>query len=267
MIKVADAYGVKCDVPNPTKEIRGELPIWYHCGFKAGRSTANSVASRCLRDRHGVVSTAQCAKVAGRITLEGGEHRPNPNCMCYECDADRRVRGCANPHRCATAAAKAVAKIWQKWDPSRRGNRDGLTLTRGRKQRNESARLDKQRVLFDPSVTLDKPVASVFRVFTKQNHDSRHVGLRPLRRFVVPEEEVEVYTDGSCAQDGQGDARAGSGVWFQHNDERNEGVRVPFDDRLFDEQSNQAAEIYAVTLAESKVPRSHQCMSLVTQSM
>ncbi|KAI0353111.1 ribonuclease H-like protein [Trametes cingulata] len=43
-------------------------------------------------------------------------------------------------------------------------------------------------------------------------------------------------------------AQAGSGVWFGPSDSRNVGVRVPAGT-----QSNQAGEIYAITVAESKV--------------
>ncbi|KAI0356448.1 hypothetical protein OH77DRAFT_1477486, partial [Trametes cingulata] len=248
MIRAGAKFGVKCDVRNPAKDLREELPVWYHCGSKPGRSTANSTSSRCLRDRHMVMTTKQCAKVAERLTLADTGHKPRASCPCTDCDADRRVRSCDNPHRCALAAKKAIEKLERKWQPDRPGNIDGLTLTRSRRERNQQAQLGGGRVLFDLSITQSAPIAFGFRVFTSDAVGMDCAALRPPRPYHRPEETVEVYTDGSCKENGRAQAQAGSGIWFGHADPRNEGVRVPAD-----EQSNQAAEIYAVTLAEAKV--------------
>ncbi|KAI0687596.1 hypothetical protein C8Q76DRAFT_772165 [Earliella scabrosa] len=63
MIKTAKKYGVVADSPNPSREIKAAMPIWYHVGLLDGRSTANSGASKCLRDRHDVNGT--CGRTAG----------------------------------------------------------------------------------------------------------------------------------------------------------------------------------------------------------
>ncbi|KAI0357399.1 ribonuclease H-like protein [Trametes cingulata] len=93
------------------------------------------------------------------------------------------------------------------------------------------------------------PLQNVFRVFVDRDHELGKVGTRPPRRYALNEEEVEVFTDGSCFDNGLRNARAGSGVWFGPGDSRNAGVRVPGE-----VQSNQAAEVFAVTLAASKTP-------------
>ncbi|KAI0355196.1 RnaseH-domain-containing protein [Trametes cingulata] len=180
---------------------------------------------------------------------EDGTHKPHASCPCYECDADRRVRCCDNPHRCATAAHRAISKLHVKWNPLRQSNLDGLTLTKSRKRKNAAARVDNGRILFDPSVTQDVPVSSVFRVFTSPDREPTRAALRPKRPFQVAEEAVEVFTDGSCHNNGWADAAAGSGIWFGPGDARNEGARVPAN-----AQSNQAAEVYAASLAGMKVP-------------
>ncbi|KAI0349339.1 ribonuclease H-like protein [Trametes cingulata] len=119
---------------------------------------------------------------------------------------------------------------------------------RTRISENRAARIDNDRITFNPSLTQDLPLSEVFRVFTTGDGCGAPA-LRPRRRFQVEEEAVEVYTDGSCTNNGTASAQAGSGVWFGCNDSRNQGVRVPTST-----QSNQGGEIYAVTVAESKVP-------------
>ncbi|KAI0669897.1 hypothetical protein C8Q78DRAFT_1070352 [Trametes maxima] len=57
MIAAAKKYGVRCEVKNPAKELRGMMPVWYHLGEAPGRNSANTTASRCLRDRHMVETT------------------------------------------------------------------------------------------------------------------------------------------------------------------------------------------------------------------
>ncbi|OSC98167.1 ribonuclease H-like protein [Trametes coccinea BRFM310] len=92
------------------------------------------------------------------------------------------------------------------------------------------------------------PLASAFRVFAPQQDEA----LRParvVRQYAVADEEVEVFTDGSCRHGGTADARAGSGLWFGRGDPRNSGERVPYID-----QSNQIAEIYAVAMAHRATP-------------
>ncbi|KAF5337776.1 hypothetical protein D9611_015168 [Ephemerocybe angulata] len=39
--------------------------------------------------------------------------------------------------------------------------------------------------------------------------------------------EEEIYTDGSCKTDGEQTVRAGSGIWFGDDDERNMAFRIP----------------------------------------
>ncbi|EIW62624.1 RNase H, partial [Trametes versicolor FP-101664 SS1] len=249
MIKVAKKFRVCCDVRVATRELKEVMPAWYHLGAEPGRSTANSVAAKCLRRAHGVRTVGECERVAARLRPENEEHVPRSDCECRECVMDRGEGECTNPHRCALAAERLLDKLKPKWSLARGENVDGLSLTKSRKRVNETARAEKGRVVFDPSLAQGAPLAAVFRVFTDVNRDVGEMATRPPRPFGVLQEETEVYTDGSAMQNGSASARAGSGAWFGPNDARNEGARVPYD-----EQTNQAAEIYAVVLAESKVP-------------
>lgn len=249
MVKVAEKYGVRCEVQNPSQRLRNELPIWYHIGRGNGRCTANSPACKCLRANHGVRTTEQCLMVAARLADPDVGHLPQGACPCTACEHDRSAYGCRNPHRCAIAAEKAVNDLKMMWLPTRPGNEDGLTLTRNRILQNRTARADHGRIAFDPSLANRTPLANVFRAFVKHQLPDKMPALRVPRPYQVDGAEVEVYTDGSCVRNGFENAAAGSGVWFGEEDHRNEGVRVPYD-----EQTNQVAEMYAVAVAHRKVP-------------
>ena len=58
------------------------------------------------------------------------------------------------------------------------------------------------------------------------------------------EDELVVYTDGSCAGNGTAEARAGCGVWYGTDDPRNMAIRVPGK-----KQSNQVGELLAILYA------------------
>ncbi|KAI0686285.1 ribonuclease H-like protein, partial [Cytidiella melzeri] len=65
----------------------------------------------------------------------------------------------------------------------------------------------------------------------------------------VAREAVTIYTDGSCINNGDFNARAGAGVWYGLNDARNLSIRVPGPI-----QTNQVGEILAVQQAAARTP-------------
>jgi len=69
------------------------------------------------------------------------------------------------------------------------------------------------------------------------------------------------YTDGSCSNNGETTAMAGSGAWFGENDRRNTGFRVPGP-----EQSNQIGELAAILHVLKSVP-SDRALIIRTDSM
>ncbi|EIW59709.1 RNase H, partial [Trametes versicolor FP-101664 SS1] len=249
MILVAKKFGVCCDVRVASQALKGAMPVWYHIGEESGRSMANTKAGKCLRKNHGVKTVAQADLVTRRLRPEDPDHVPRRDCECAECVSDRMERGCENPHKCALAAERLVERLRPMWNLAQDGAADGLSLTQCRKEANVEARANDERILFEPSITQDSSLSSVFRAFTNPVRATTVAALRPPRPFNVEEEEVEVFTDGSCIHNGMAGAVAGSGVWFGTADPRNEGARVPYD-----AQSNQTAEIYAVTMAVRKVP-------------
>ena len=100
---------------------------------------------------------------------------------------------------------------------------------------------DENLITFNLTLGSAMTIAEGFRVFA-QPHDN----LVPIER--QDEQEIEnahpntiVYTDGSCINNGDDDAKAGCGIWFGENDPRNCSIRVPGK-----EQFNQTGEIIAI---------------------
>ncbi|KAI1781818.1 ribonuclease H-like protein [Ganoderma leucocontextum] len=145
-------------------------------------------------------------------------------------------------------AEKLVARLHPKWKPTETETGDNLTLTRSRKQRNELEKTRNGRVTFNPTIEDGPRTEQAIRVFAGPPSLPNHAIRRPPRPFQVQGEETEVYTDGSCTQNGEASATAGSGLWFGEDDHRNNGFRVP------GMQSNQTAELYAVEKAVDMTP-------------
>ncbi|EIW56838.1 RNase H [Trametes versicolor FP-101664 SS1] len=251
MLKAAKKYGARIDVKNPTDALKEALPVWSHIGPYTGRVMSNSRTSKCLRERHNVATVGACVQLIRRLSgppTAGNAHIPSRGCTCGECVTDREIHGCLNPHKCVISARDLLNKLTPAWAPGGGAHCDGLTLTKSRKRKNNVERGRNGRLLFDPSITSTAPLAHAIRVFTTE--DERLTLLRRAPRpYNVPTEDISVYTDGSYKEDGAAGPRSGAGVWFADADPRNIAAPVPGDT-----QSNQVAEIYAVSLAVHTVP-------------
>ncbi|EIW64290.1 RNase H, partial [Trametes versicolor FP-101664 SS1] len=237
-------------------EIRLALPIWYHIRKSDARSSANSVAAKCLRDNHGVRTVKDCVNTANRLCRRNdqgsdgdGRHTLNKACRCRDCTTDRDVHHCSDPNRCAKAAKRALEQLLPTWRPGIPDPGDGLTLTKRRLDRNKEARYNRQTITFNPSIKSGPYVASCFRVFTEPSDPNAPLPRRPPKPYQVDEQETEIYTDGSAMSNGASNATAGSGLWFGPDDPRNIAARVPGPI-----QTNQAGELYAIAVAANAVP-------------
>ncbi|TFK63672.1 RnaseH-domain-containing protein [Pluteus cervinus] len=174
-------------------------------------------------------------------------HRARKNCACQTCKESRQ-KGCRNPHKCQNAAKKKLGTLQPKWHP---GYKDPHF---------EPPRdLNDDEVWFKPDFKTNT-LTDGFRVFTDPTHLSSevpHVGGCQSRRVTNC---VRIYTDGSCLNNGEYNAKAGCGIWYAPNDERNKGLRLPGE-----EQSNNSAEIGAVLAAISESPID-QDLKIITDS-
>jgi ribonuclease HI len=146
-------------------------------------------------------------------------------------------------------------------NPTTQDPPDGMSLTRTRKLRNELARQNDGEITFDPAITCKESLAECFRVFTTPEDDPPHMAQRYRHRGPIPRcEEITVYTDGACMNNGKKNARCGSGVWFAQDDLRNRSLWVPGE-----AQSNQVGEIAAVIVAMEIIPL-YQPVKICTDS-
>ena len=90
---------------------------------------------------------------------------------------------------------------------------------------------------------------SSIRIFTERESLMEVTNLRGVGDEPQVEDELVVYTDGSCVGNGTAEARAGCGVWYGANDPRNMAIRVPGE-----KQSNQVGELLAILHAIKSTP-------------
>ena len=172
------------------------------------------------------------------------QHLDRTNCACDYCKNDRLNHGCQAPNKCYKMTKCLLEQIQPKWHPNNQPQEDGLTHTQNRQQTNAVAIRDNNEILFNPSLTSDDDLSHNFRIFTEPNSSCVDPAYRKQQPINLPEEDVTVYTDGSCLENGTDEARSGSGVWYGPNHANNVSLRIPGVN-----QSNQVAELAAVLYA------------------
>jgi hypothetical protein len=186
----------------------------------------NLLQSKCLRERHGVRSVGQAEQLA----------EPPPDhkrrwCKCTLCQRLRRDK-CKDPAKCIERAKRLLDTLPGKWDPMNEN-----TIAEG--NNHERADLDEEGgewITFKPHSLVLGELSNAFRIFTD---GEVYNGPIPIREIDDAARTTTVATDGSCENNGQSTARAGSGVFYDYDDERNIAVRVP---GIFT-QSNQTFDI------------------------
>ncbi|KAJ7018664.1 hypothetical protein C8F04DRAFT_894320, partial [Mycena alexandri] len=91
-------------------------------------------------------------------------HYRRRNCACNTCRSDRGA-GCDSPYKCHEEAVKILDCIDEKWDPRIAVNLPNPELTKEEVQLNAQALIDKDSVIFDPSITLQN-LSDGFRIFS-----------------------------------------------------------------------------------------------------
>ena len=139
-------------------------------------------------------------------------------------------------------------------------NQDDLTRTRPRNgntqqtdtEENEDTDEDSPGIRFNPSVTEKKDLAECFRIFVDPDKIKNILATRHPRPRGIPsqdEEEIIVYTDGSCINNGKLDTRCRSSIWLGADSQHNKALRVPGEN-----QSNLIGELAAVVAVLEKLP-------------
>jgi ribonuclease HI len=252
MLKIAKKYNVSFAPIKLSKQLKKQLPAWYHLG--APPKTYHKQKDNCLQNNHKAQKIKHLIKISKRISLTNNEttdnnkkHYPRKNCACKYCKKDRN-KGCENPHKCAITAKEILNKIAPKFNTKSKPKKDNLSLTHSRKEKNQQAHERRQgEIIFDPTITIRTTLGDCFRIFTdpsKQSERPAHRLQAPMRGLNIIEESITIYTDGSCLNNGKYNARSGSGIWVSAENERNKKIRIPGH-----QQSNQIAEITAILVA------------------
>ena len=108
-----------------------------------------------------------------------------------------------------------------------------------------------QGITFDPTVTEKTDLTDCVRIFVDPNKIKNEPAERPPRRagITIQDEEIIVYTDRSCINNGKLNARTRGGIWIEEGNQQNRAIRIPGPD-----QSNQVGEIAAIVVALEKLP-------------
>jgi ribonuclease HI/exonuclease III len=238
MVKTATDCNLRFEGRAIANTVQCEMPIWYHIGgTDALTKYMNIGASKCLRNKHKVMTVGDTLRIA---TRNGTNHVPQQKCGCQECRIDRIQLKCKNPKLCIARAQRLLNCLQPKWDPRINEIQDGLTLTAEQLCQNKKALKENEEIIFNPDVHI-RDIESGFRIFTDNSSQSN----MPATRFPRPTVDtppVTGYTDGSFSYNPDGSPCAGAGVWFGIDHPDNLSLRLSNEPY----PSNQTAEIDAM---------------------
>ena len=166
MIKMAKAADLTFVPLKLSKHLKLQLPAWFHMG--APPCTYHKSRDECLKGVHGISKVKNLVKLCKRLCQDNSEHAPWHNCKCTSCKSDR-TKGCKDPHKCASAAEAIVIKLSLKFNPTTPTQKDGLTLTHQRHEKNARADVaNGDELVFNPSVMTRTNLSECFRIFASQ---------------------------------------------------------------------------------------------------
>lgn len=142
-------------------------------------------------------------------------HKPRKNCKCMNCKEARKGR-CRNPHKCGVGIRKLLNNLKNEWhllDPEHNKKNPPVNELILEKIKNGKSTLFVKDMQNGPTLgegfqilTEEEPMRTNSRNTehgeTEHNKDKR----------IGPAHWVQVYTDGSCINNGHEDAMAGAGV-------------------------------------------------------
>ena len=227
-----------------SKHLKLQLPAWFHMG--APPRAYNKLRDECLKHNHKIKKIKNLRTLIKRLKPDTN-HQPRQNCTCADCELDRG-KGCINPHKCAINANSLLLGLETKLNPAISRQKDNLSLTHRRKEKNNRAIIKRgDELIFNPSVTTRTSLEDCFRVFSTQQAPS-HPATRPLAQG-IPHPPLIMYTDGSCEHNGSANAKCGAGIWIEEAHPLNKAIRVPGP-----HQSNQIGELAAILVALQTAP-------------
>ena len=242
MLKLVKEFNVKIDTPNPSREAKLSLPLWYHVhSTPAARKLYKKKTAKCLRKKH---DTRLVRDAVNLIQGVNADHLPARNCKCNTCRSMRTSEKCTHPHECINMAATLLREIHPRWNPDKEDNDNQTTRTPPPPQSQE----EEDDIVFDVGEGSTSLRDSVM-IFGKPTVTTASTQGATIRTAAPPNRPTTVYTDGACMNNGDENASAGIGVWYGDEDPRNLSMRVPIA-----AQSNQTGELMAVLMATRNHP-------------
>ena len=238
-----------------SKCLKQQLPVWFHMG--AAPRTYHKSRDECLQQVHKVVRVKNLVKLCKCLRQPNLNHTPWHNCKRRDCKRDWS-KGCQDPHKCASTAEAITLNLSLKFDPTAPTQKDGLTLTHRRLEKNARADVARgDKIIFNPSVTTRANLSDCLRVFPQQPPPTTPALRLPGDNTAAP---LMIFTDGSCLHNGQHNATCGAGIWLANEHPLNRAVQVPGPT-----QSNQTGEITAIVVALQVTPHSAD-LTIITDS-
>ncbi|KAJ6491823.1 hypothetical protein C8R47DRAFT_976306 [Mycena vitilis] len=246
MLKTAKNFDLEFDALALGKDIKEELPIFFHLGGNADFPRHNnSSCAKCLRDNHRVRDARDILDILER---NYDRHSRRRNCACIPCKSDRRA-GCDTPYKCHEEGIKLLDCLDEKWDPRQAVRQSNKDLTEDERKSNSQAITDKEPVVFDPRIALEGPLTEGFRIFCSEVSGTPAHQIDPLEDEDAPS-EVTVFIGNSEHVNEDGEYCSSGAVWYGLDDIRNEPVRVR--EEL---ASKHAGEAAAILYAIQNLPR------------
>ncbi|KAJ3963514.1 hypothetical protein EV361DRAFT_784738, partial [Lentinula raphanica] len=231
MIGVAKKYGARLEGLAFSKDIIRKMPAWYHIEAPETVRMYNNTQSRCLRENHGVKLIGDLEREARKIRT--ARHCRRRNCRCESCTM-ARTQQCQSPFRCFSRANEIIRIIPPKWNPMENQPGDNVT------EPNQGA---ENEVTFDKQITTEGTLADAFRIFTEgETTNTLHINQIQHQEGV---EDITIFTDGSCTNNGNDDAKAGAGIFCPQDESLNRAMRLPGTIP----QTNQSGEIMSINEA------------------
>ena len=262
MIKIAKKYGVRLEALHPSLEVQAELPATRNTQTKPGTKpdALNDKSGKCLKRNHGIRTLGH---VLDLVSNTPNNHRKRKDCRCTKCVNIRLLTNhtCRHPNKCIERAEKLLGLLDEKWNPASLHPPDFFTTPTPREvgpRYNPDS--DTTTHTLNP-FCVETNLKDCFRVFTSHDRPPAEMTRRADKTDTSRLPTLTIYTDGSCLNNGEETARAGSGVWYGEDDPRNVSLRVPGT-----AQSNQSAELYAILHALRSAPPD-QAVSIRTDSM
>ncbi|KAF5373348.1 hypothetical protein D9615_007464 [Tricholomella constricta] len=250
MQRTADKYNVTFAPIALSTNLKENMPMWYHIGVSNGKSLINNDEwARCQRHTHCITTVGEMIRYVDEKPAHGERtHKERINCACSCCRRSRSL-GCQNPDKCRKRGRKALDTLSEKWNPRIDHTPHNMLVGEPEAERpgDDDTAVPKT---FDQNYITDMSFAEGIRVFVRKDTQTNEPATQ--NGDDTDNQEIRVWTDGSCIANGDSNAKAGCGLWYGADDDRNQAIKLPPDI----EQSNNSGEAAAILVAAQNAPLS-----------